>query len=291
MGRHEGNSAGAHFKAPEQPDPRRFRDASQTPKIGFGDRHHYFQGPRSAPKAFHLTAGSLWRGGDSMPRSSRTRRPRYARRDRHDPSHRSRPPVGAPCGALYSGSDTGALARGAQPRGTSARRSHAFAARGAGVSFGSTAWPNVSRPRERLRRRGVKIPPEPNFGVEGIMSIPERAFSAFGCRRASDGGAPFWSHGSLLSGSRPRATAGGRRHRFFRGRHGSRGRRAAIVREHRNERPRHGDDTETPRTPARPHADAPRRAAEVGGRGAAASVGTTHAAGTEPNRPLHCPRR
>ena len=128
--------------------------------------------------------------------------PRYARRDRHDLSHRSRPPVGAPAERSIPDPIRALLARGAQPRGSSARWSQAFAPRGAGLSFGSIAWPNVSRPRERLRRRGVKIRPEPNFGVGGIMSIPERAFLAFGCRRASDGGAPFWSHGSLLSGSR-----------------------------------------------------------------------------------------
>jgi hypothetical protein len=40
MRRREGKSAGAHFPSPEQPDPRRLRDGSQTPKIGFGDVHH-----------------------------------------------------------------------------------------------------------------------------------------------------------------------------------------------------------------------------------------------------------
>ena len=115
------------------------------------------------------------------------------------------------------------------------------------------------------------------------MSIPERAFSAFGSRRGSDGGAPFWVHGSLLSGSR-------------RARHRRRSKASVLSRSTRlsgassggspvsiaTKGHVDGDDTETPRTPARPYADAPRRAAEAGGRGAAASAGTTRAAGTGP---------
>ena len=98
MRRHEGNSAGAHFRTQKQPDPRRFRDGSQTPKIRFWDRHHCFRG---APEALHPRRGGLSRGGNSIPRSSRTRRPplRAAR------SPRSESPQQAArwrsCGALY----------------------------------------------------------------------------------------------------------------------------------------------------------------------------------------------
>ena len=173
MRRHEGNSAGAHFKAPEQPDPRRFRDASQPRKLGFGIDVITSGAPRK-----HFTHGGVAsRGvGTRHPDRPEPGDPRYARRDRHDLSHRSRPPVGAPAERSIPDPMRALLARGAQPRGSSARWSQAFAPRGAGLSFGSTAWPNVSRPRERLRRRGVKIPPEPNFGVGGIMSIPNVAF-------------------------------------------------------------------------------------------------------------------
>jgi hypothetical protein len=51
MRRHEGNLAGAHFRAPGQPHPRRLRDGTRTPKIGVRDRRHYFQGPRMRPKS------------------------------------------------------------------------------------------------------------------------------------------------------------------------------------------------------------------------------------------------
>ena len=38
MHRHEGNSSGAHFRTQKQPDHRRFRDGTQTPKIRFWDQ-------------------------------------------------------------------------------------------------------------------------------------------------------------------------------------------------------------------------------------------------------------
>jgi hypothetical protein len=223
MRRHEGNSAGAHFRTQKQPDPRRFRDGSQTPKIRFGDRHHYVRG---APEAFHPRRGGLSRGGDSIPRSSRTRRPRYARRDRHDLSHRSRPPVGAPAERSIPDPMRALLARGAQPRGTSARWSHAFAPRGAGLSFGSTAWPNVSRPRERLRRRGEKYVQSRISASDVVCPSQNALFQRLGAVAQATGAPLSGATGRSSPGAGARATAGGRRHRFFRGRHDSRGRRA-----------------------------------------------------------------
>ena len=76
--------------------------------------------------------------------------------------------------------------------------------------------------------------------------------SVWGPSRKRRGRSFSGSAGRSSPGAGACATSGGRRHRFFRGRHDSRGRRAAIARERRNERPRHGNDTETPRTPARP---------------------------------------
>ena len=123
------------------------------------------------------------------------------------------------------------------------------------------------------------------------MSIPERAFSAFGSRRGSDGGAPFWVHGSLLSGSR-------------RARHRRRSKASVLSRSTRLSGASSGGSPVSIATkghvmamilrrrgrPPGPHADAPSRAAEAGARGATASVGTTR---LEPrrwngaNRPLH----
>ena len=164
--------------------------------------------------------------------------------------------------ALFPDPIRALLARGAQPRGTSARWSQAFAPRGARLSFGSSAWPNVSRPRERLRRRGAKYVQSRISASDVVCPSPNALFQRLGAVAQATGAPLSGATGRSSPGAGARATAGGRRHRFFRGRHDSRGRRAAIAREHRNERPRHGNDTDTPRTPARP----PRRRSAPSGR-------------------------
>jgi len=156
-----------------------------------------------APRKHFTHSGVASRGvGTRCPDRPEPGDPRYARRDRHDLSHRSRPPVGAPCGALYSGSDTGAprqrsatarqrrpLIPGVRPaRRRDVVRFHGMTERLSTPRTATPSWgKNTSRAEFRRRRYYVH---------------PERRFLTFGCRRASDGGAPFWSRGSLLSGSR-----------------------------------------------------------------------------------------
>jgi hypothetical protein len=58
MRRLEGNSAGAHLRPQKHPDPRRFRDGSQTPKIGFGDVHHTLRALIRPPRIFPHGGGA-----------------------------------------------------------------------------------------------------------------------------------------------------------------------------------------------------------------------------------------
>jgi len=116
--------------------------------------------------------------------------PRYVRRDRPGLSHGCRPHVCAPCGALYSGSDTGAP----RPRSATARyrrpqvrcvrparrpvvvRCHRVTVRLSTPRTATPSWgENTSRAEFRRRRYYVH---------------PRTPFSAFGCRRANDGGLP-----------------------------------------------------------------------------------------------------
>jgi len=70
MRRREGNSAGAHLRPQKHPDPRRFRDGSQTPKIGFGDVHHTLRALIRPPRIFPH-GGRATRGVGSRPRVQR----------------------------------------------------------------------------------------------------------------------------------------------------------------------------------------------------------------------------
>ena len=224
--------------------------------------------------------------------------PRYARRDRHDLSHRSRPPVGAPAERSFRiryGRSSPEERNRAAPAPAGPRRSPRAAP-------GCRSVP----PRDRTSldpANGYAVVDEntsrAEFRRRRYYVHPERRFLTFGCRRASDGGAPFWSHGSLLSGSRHACHRRRSETSVLRGQHDSRGvgRRSPVsiaTKGHvmamilrRRERP------------PGPPSDAPRRAAEAGGRGAAPPLmrrrernsAGAHFQSPETARPPSLPRR
>ena len=188
MGRHEENSAGAHFRAPKQLEP---VAPARAPN------------PEKCPESISPHGGVASRGvGARSPDRPEQGDPRYARRDRHNPSHRSRPPVGAPCGALYSGADTGA------PSQWSATARHqrpllpcVRPARRRAVVWLHRVTERLSTPRTATHRRGVKYVQSRISEADVICPSRTSLFDVWVPSRQRRG-RPFWSHGSLLSGSR-----------------------------------------------------------------------------------------
>ena len=188
MRRPVGNSAGAHFRAQKQQDPPSLPRLLPNSENRFWGWTSLLRSPKAPRKYFTPRRGSLSRGGTRYPDRPEPGDRRYARRNRHDLNHRSRPPVGAPCGALYSGSDTGAprqrsatarhrrpLIPGVRPaRRRAVVRFHRVAERLSTPRTATPSWgENTSRAEFRRRRYYVH---------------PRTPFSAFGSRRANDGG-------------------------------------------------------------------------------------------------------